>query len=195
LGKAPKKTTQQFEVLVAGEFYGSVDSWTEYLCLARNADGSIALSSGSREILAEAARYRERDRLPATIRRKEGEVYDGDYVVGKRLLLHDGDAGITVAQNQFDLAAEWLISRKWNLQPQFGRAWARIRSALYEPGFFNAETPLPVLSPSAGRTQAARDHRPQRGPVQALDHLAGGCIRRVVRDQLLGVRADRRGWR
>jgi hypothetical protein len=133
-----------------GEFYGSVDSWTEYLCFARNADGTITLSSRSREILAEAARYRERDRLPATIRGKDVSGYDGDYVVGKRLLLHDGDAEITVSQNQFDVAAEWLIKRKWNLQNQVGRAWVRIRSALYAPGFFSALKPLPVLNPSAG---------------------------------------------
>ena len=93
LGKARKKTIPQFEVLTAGDFYGSVDSWTEYLCLARNADGSITLSNRSREILAEAARYRERDRLPATIRGKEVSRIDGDFVVGKRLLLHDADAG------------------------------------------------------------------------------------------------------
>jgi hypothetical protein len=152
LGKAQKKTTPQFEVLIAGDFYGSVDTWTEYLCLARNADGSITLSSRSREILAEAAPYMERGWLPETIRGKEVEGYDGDYVVGTRLLLHDGEAEITVAQNQFDVAAGWLVSRKWNLQHQFGRAWARIRSALYPPGCFNAATPLPL--PNSGADQS-----------------------------------------
>ena len=93
MGKARKKTAPQFEVLITCEFYGSVDSWTEYLCFARNAEGSITLSSRSREILAEAARHRERDRLPAAIRGKEVSRIDGNYVVGKRLLLHDADAG------------------------------------------------------------------------------------------------------
>jgi hypothetical protein len=47
LGNARKKTTSKFEILIPGEFYGAVDSWTEYLCLARNADGSITLTSRS----------------------------------------------------------------------------------------------------------------------------------------------------
>jgi hypothetical protein len=51
--------------------------------------------------------------LPATIRRKEVWGYDGDYVVGRRLLPDDGDAELTVFQNQFDVAARWLIARKW----------------------------------------------------------------------------------
>jgi hypothetical protein len=52
LGKIRKKTTTQFEVLFAGDFYGFVHGWTEYLCLGRNADSSITLSSRWREILA-----------------------------------------------------------------------------------------------------------------------------------------------
>jgi hypothetical protein len=157
LGKASRKTTQKFEVLTAGDFYGSVDRWTEYLCLARNADGSITLSSRSREILAEAPRYRERGWLPTAIRRRAVWGLDGDYVVGTRLLLHDGDAEITLRQNQFDVAAEWLIRRKWHLQHQFGRAWARIRSALYAPGFFNAEKPLQL--PNSGADNSWEDSR------------------------------------
>jgi hypothetical protein len=138
---------------MSGEFYGAPDSWTEYLCLAQNGGGSITLSSRSREILAEAAPYRERGWLPTTIRRKEVSGFDGDYVVGKRLFLQDDKAEVTVCQNQFDVAAEWLIRRKWNLQDQFGKAWARIRSALYAPGFFSAETPLPVLNSAADHTR------------------------------------------
>ena len=137
MGKARKKPAQQYEVLLSGEFYGFVDSWTEYLCMERNQEGSIALTSRSREILAEAGRYKEKGWLPATIRRKEVWGYDGDYVVGQRLLPHDGDAELTVSRNQFDVAARWLIGRKWNLQPEFGEAWAQIRSALYAPEFFN----------------------------------------------------------
>ena len=34
VGKTRKKTAQQYEILLSGEFYGFVDSWTEYLCLA-----------------------------------------------------------------------------------------------------------------------------------------------------------------
>ena len=40
MGKTRKKA-EQYEILLSGEFYGAVDSWTEYLCLARNPDGSI----------------------------------------------------------------------------------------------------------------------------------------------------------
>jgi hypothetical protein len=182
LGKAPKKTAQKFEVLITGEFYGSV----EYLCLARNADGSITLSSRSREILAEAAKYRERGWLPATIRRKEVSEFDGDYAVGKRLLLHDGDAEITVSQNQFDVAAGWLVSRKWKLQHQFGRAWARIRSALYAPGFFNAVKPLQLPNSSADNSWEDspgieyHDLGNEEKPSQLADHKAREIIIRAA---------------
>jgi hypothetical protein len=145
LGKTRKKTAQHFDVLLEGEFYGFVDSWTEYLCMERNKDGSITLTSRAHEILAEGGRYKKRGWLPATIGRKEVAGYDGDYVVGRRLLPHDGDAELTVSQNQFDVAARWLISRKWDTQAEFGEAWARIRSALYDPEFFNWERPLPSL--------------------------------------------------
>jgi hypothetical protein len=181
LGKARKKTIPQFEVLITGDFYGSVDSWTEYLCLARNADGSITLSSRSREILAEAARCRQRDVLPARIGRKAVWGFDGDYVVGKRLLLHDADAEITVSQHQFDVAAEWLIRRKWNLQHQFGRAWARIRSALYEPAFFIAATPLPL--PHSGADHSREDSRvghPGEGDRKESPQPAGRRPREII---------------
>ena len=71
LGKIRKKPAQQYEVLLSGEFWGAHDFWTEYLCMERNPDGSIALTSRARQILAEAGRYRKRGWLPATIRRKE----------------------------------------------------------------------------------------------------------------------------
>jgi hypothetical protein len=83
LGKTKKRTAPQFEVLASGEFWGAHDSWTEYLCLARNADGSITLSSRARQILAEAYRYKERDWLPATIGRKEVHGFDGVRRVGR----------------------------------------------------------------------------------------------------------------
>ena len=73
-----KKRAQLHEIILSGEFYGFVDSWTEYLCLERNPDGSITLTSRSREILAQSGRYKERGWLPATIRRKEVWGYDGD---------------------------------------------------------------------------------------------------------------------
>jgi hypothetical protein len=164
LGKTPKKTEEQFEVLLSGEFYGATDSWAEYLCLARNPDGSITLTSRAREILAEAARYKEKDYLPATIRRKDVWGFDGDYVVGQRLLPHDGGAELTVSQNQFDIAAQWLISRKWDREPEFGEAWARIRSALYGPEFFSPAKPLPLL----------RSMAPDRPREEGMDrHTAG----------------------
>jgi hypothetical protein len=47
LGKTTKKkTAPQFEVMISGEFWGAHDSWTEYLCMARNADRSITLTNG-----------------------------------------------------------------------------------------------------------------------------------------------------
>ena len=137
-----RRKAEQYEVLLEGEFWGAHDTWTEYLCMERNKDGSITLTSRARQILAEAGRYKERGWLPATIRRKEVWGYDGDYVVGERLLHHDGDAEITVPQNQFQLAAEWLIHRKWDIQDDFGEAWAKIRSALYGPDFFSQANAL-----------------------------------------------------
>jgi len=154
LGKARKRPAEKFDVLIDGEFYGVLDSWTEYLCLARNSDGGITLTSRGRQILAEAGRYRERGWLPATIRRKDVWGFDGDYVVGTKVLLHDGDAEVMVLQNQFDVAAEWLERRKWHHQYQFGEVWAQIRSLLYGAEFFSAlnswalpPSPVPDSSP------------------------------------------------
>jgi hypothetical protein len=145
LGKTRKRAAQKFDVLLKAEFYGFHDSWTEYLCLARNPDGSITLTSRAREILAEAGRYKQRGWLPGTIRRKDVWGFDGEYVVGEKLLPHDGDAELTVPQDQFDVAVEWLMRRKWHLQAQFGEAWAQIRAALYSPKFFNIAKPLPLF--------------------------------------------------
>jgi hypothetical protein len=145
LGKTRKRAAQKFDVLLNGEFYGFHDFWTEYLCLARNPDGSITLTSRAREILTEAARYKVRGLLPGTIRRKDVWGIDGDYVVGEKLLPHDGDAELTVSQDQFDVAVEWLTRRKWHLQAQFEEAWAQIRAALYSPKFFGIAKPLPLL--------------------------------------------------
>jgi hypothetical protein len=144
-----KKAAQQYDVLLEGEFYGFVDSWTEYLCMERNKDGSITLTSRAHQILAEAGRYKERGWLPETIRGKEVAGYDGDYVVGGRLVPRDGNAELTVSPNQFDVAARWLIGRKWDTQSEFGEAWAQIRSALYSPEFFNPERPLPWFPSTA----------------------------------------------
>ena len=83
MGKTKKKTARQFEVLLEGEFCGMHDFWTEYLCLTRNPDGSITLTSCGRQILAEAARYKERGWLPATIGRKEVHGFDGVRRVGR----------------------------------------------------------------------------------------------------------------
>ena len=155
MGKTRKKA-EKYVVLLNGEFWGAHDTWTEYLCMERNKDGTITLTSRARQILAEAGRYKERGWLPATIRRKEVWGYDGDYVVGQGLLPHDGDAELTVSQNQFDVAARWLIGRKWDRQPDFGQAWARIRSALYSPEFFGLSKPLRSLDSHSGEEGSSR---------------------------------------
>jgi hypothetical protein len=145
LGKARKRAAQKFDVLLKGEFYGFHDICTEYLCLARNADGSITLTSRAHEVLAEAGRYKERAWLPPTIRRKEVRGFEGDYVIGQKLLPHDSDAELTVSPDQFDVAVEWLLRRKWHLQPQFEEDWAQIRAALYGPAFFSISKRLPLF--------------------------------------------------
>jgi hypothetical protein len=171
VGKTRKKTAEQFQVILSSEFYGSHDSWTEYLCLARNPDGSITLTSRAREILAEAGRYREKDYLPAAIKRKEVWGFDGDYVVGMKFLPHDAGAAVTVSQTQFDVAAEWLIGRKWDRQPEFGQAWARIRFALYGPEFFSPANPLPLLGSAVGDRQS---EGPKRHGAGSSDDRDGG---------------------
>ena len=50
------KTRKTFDVLISGEFYGAHDSWTEYLCLAQNPDGSITLTNRAHYILEDAGR-------------------------------------------------------------------------------------------------------------------------------------------
>jgi hypothetical protein len=184
LGKARKRAAQEFDVLLKGEFHGFHDIWTEYLCLARNADGSITLSSRSREILAEAGRYK-RGWLPATIRRKEVWGLEGDYVIGQKLLPHDGGAELTVSQDQFDVAVEWLMRRKWHLQDEFEEAWAQIRAALYSPTFFSISKRLPLF-PSATSDHPWKEGwstnatYPDAGSEGTQSQAGGGKLREIV---------------
>jgi hypothetical protein len=177
LGKTRKRAAQKFDVLLKGEFHGFHDFWTEYLCLARNADGSITLTSRSHEILAEAGAYKERGWLPATIRRKEVRGFEGDYVIGHKLLPHDGGAELTVSPDQFDVAVEWLMRRKWHLQDEFEEAWTQIRAALYSPTFFSISKRLPLF-PSA-----TADHPWKEGwstNATAYPEADGGKLREIV---------------
>src|SRR5438128_1728911 len=97
--KKRDKSTE-FEILLSGGFWGAHDFWTERLCMERHPNRSVTLSSRSNEILAEAGRYIDewghRKSLPRTINRKAVVGFDGDYVVGEKLLPHDGAAVITV---------------------------------------------------------------------------------------------------
>jgi hypothetical protein len=105
--------------------------------MKRHDTGSVTLTSRSREILAEAARYVDdygQDKnLPDTISRKKVWGIDGDCVVGEKLLPHDGTAEITVTAYDTGLAARWLAERKWDQQPDFEEAWTRICAALVPP--------------------------------------------------------------
>jgi len=56
LGKTRKKPVRQYVVQLPGKFWGADASWTEYLRMERNKDGSITLTSRARQILAEAGR-------------------------------------------------------------------------------------------------------------------------------------------
>ena len=121
------------EVLAADEFHGFLDSWTEYLCLEEHGDGSISLSSRSREYLAERSEYVDEDdkeHIPAEIDGQRVWGCDGDYIVGENLLPRDDDAEITVARGEFDKAREWLEERGWQKSKDFKQAWARILKAL-----------------------------------------------------------------
>jgi uncharacterized membrane protein (UPF0136 family) len=103
LGKTRKKPARQRRVLLSGEFWGAHYFWTQYLCVEGNKEGSITLTSRALQIVAEAGRYKERGWLPTAIRRKQVWGYDGDYVVGQKLLPHYGDAELTVSRTSSTL--------------------------------------------------------------------------------------------
>ena len=58
------------EILLMAEFDGAIDTWSEFLCIQRNDDGTITLSSRSRPILAEVSAYEDDEgkvTLPETV--------------------------------------------------------------------------------------------------------------------------------
>ena len=94
-----KKKGGEPEVILIAEFSGAHDAWVEHLCIERNADGTISLSSRSHAALAEVADFVDDEggvRLPEAVDGVRVGGYEGNYVVGEHLLTHDDEAEITL---------------------------------------------------------------------------------------------------
>jgi hypothetical protein len=121
------------EILLSGEFYGAIDSWTEFLCLERHLDGTITLSSRGHQILGETMPYSDEDgnlSLPPILNGQVVGGHEGDYVIGTELVPHGQGAEVTISVEQIEFAVRWLEDRGWNRMPGCGAAWCRIQAAL-----------------------------------------------------------------
>jgi hypothetical protein len=55
---------------------------------------------------------------------------EGDYVIGKNLVLRSDEFQIVLSAGQEGRAAAWLKEREWETKPGFKTAWKRIKMAL-----------------------------------------------------------------
>jgi hypothetical protein len=121
------------EILLVAEFSGALDAWPEHLCIERNTDGTITLSSRSRAIIGEVSQYMDDDGeviLPEAIDGQRVFGYDGEYVIGEELLPVDDEAEITLTVGAEADAKKWLAERGWNKKEGFETAWKQIAAAL-----------------------------------------------------------------
>jgi len=128
-----KKKGGEPEVILIAEFSGAHDAWVEHLCIERNADGTISLSSRSHAALAEVADFVDDEggvRLPEAVDGVRVGGYEGNYVVGEDLLTHDDEAEITLPVGAEAEAKSWLADRGWDKKAGFDAAWKQIAAAL-----------------------------------------------------------------
>ena len=126
------------------EFHGAIDAWTEYPCMRRLADGSLELSSRSRELLGYENWWlgevvwpeghdpdeNEGGVLPLTVAGKHVLGRDGDGVVGRDLVLHSDEAVAAFCSGHRREARAWLEEYGWGRAPNFEAAMGHIRAAL-----------------------------------------------------------------
>jgi len=121
------------EILLVAEFSGALDAWPEHLCIERNADDTITLSSRSRAIIADISHYTDDDGeviLPEAINGQRVFGHDSEYVVGEDLIPIDDEAEITLAVGEEAEAKTWLAERGWDKKAGYKDAWERIAAAL-----------------------------------------------------------------
>ena len=127
------------------EFHGGMDAWSEYLCMERMPDGSLELSSRSRELLGYGVDWRlgevvwqesynpdenEGCDLPLTVAGKAVWVRDGHGVVGRKLVPHTDEAVAVFRPSQCRDARAWLEEYGWSRAPNFETAMEMINAAL-----------------------------------------------------------------
>jgi hypothetical protein len=121
------------------EFHGAIDARAEYLCVERLADGSLELSSRSRELLGYSGDWfgepvwpeecnpdLDEDALPLTVGGKSVSGRDGDGVVGHELAPHTDEAVAVFRPGQSQEARVWLEDYGWSRAPNFEAAMEKI---------------------------------------------------------------------
>jgi hypothetical protein len=134
-----------YRVLLSGTFSGSIDGWTEYLCMEILPDGRVELTSRSREPLATADWTAgavvypdgvdpdddtEGEVLPLTIAGKPVWGRDGDFLVGEDMLPHSDDATAIFEGGESTSARDWLEAYGWSRKPGFAEAWSAIAASI-----------------------------------------------------------------
>ena len=133
-----------YRVVLKSEFHGSIDAWTEYLCLEILPDRRVTITSRSAEPLMgggwEAGEVvwpegydpenDDGDTLPISVGGKTVAGRDGDFLVGEELLPHSDDATVTFSPGQQAAARSWLENYGWSKRPGFREAWLEIEATL-----------------------------------------------------------------
>jgi hypothetical protein len=130
------------------EFHGATDSWTEYLCIEKLADGSLELSSRSNELLGYGDWWLgevvwpegyspdandpdgDEDVLPLSVGGRTVWRRNGDGIVGHELVPHSDDAVAVFQPGQSQEARGWLEGYGWSRAPNFEAAMEKINEAL-----------------------------------------------------------------
>jgi hypothetical protein len=133
-----------YRVLLSAPFHGSIDAWTEHLCLETLPDGRIEISSRSAEVLMgpdwadgdvvwpegyDPESDDGSDALPLTVGGKAVAGRDGDYIVGEDLRPHSDDSIARFSLGQITDAFSWLQNYGWTTKPGFADAWTLIQEA------------------------------------------------------------------
>jgi hypothetical protein len=131
-------------ILGSLEFHGMIDAWTEYLCMEKLADGTVELSSRSRELLGyndwwlgevvwpEGYNLDDNDGgvLPLTVAGKSVWGKDGDGIVGHDLVPHQDGAVAVFRSGQSADCRAWLEEYGWSRAPNFEAAMKKITETL-----------------------------------------------------------------
>ena len=141
---SPSLMARSMEILATKQFSGAIDAWREYLCLNRLPDGSLEISSRSRELLGYENEWfgdpvwpegydldgDDYDVLPVTVGGKRVLGRDGCGVVGEDLQPHTDDSVAVFRPGEIANAEEWLRGYGWGSCPDFETIMQRLREGL-----------------------------------------------------------------